>query len=294
MQPIFTRRNWAINTLIEFRQGSTIYDFCKYFEEPSDGWGKEHLEFKVNHLHDLFEGLKQELNQNIHTANKITVTTYFEELKQIIKSWGLDKVNKNEILEEAKDWNTKKNDEFLIEVSKKSIEYFNKPERTKYAHLEEYEYTSYGFLSMAIQTNKVINKNFFCIEDNPKLIDFKFIDKYLEILNKVTAVFNSSIAQELKLYDEGKILSDINSEKSFYEKAVEKIKNNRIITGILIGFLIYGGISEAIKNTKENKENLFGTDGLLNQKKVSKDSTDIIEKFKIDSTKIIDKNNKIK
>ena len=65
MQPIFPRRNWAINTLIEFRQGGVIYEFCKYFEEPEDGWEKEHLEFKVNHLFELFKGLKEELNQTI-------------------------------------------------------------------------------------------------------------------------------------------------------------------------------------------------------------------------------------
>ncbi len=86
MQPIFPRRNWAINTLIEFRQGNVIYDFCKYFEEPEDGWEKEHLEFKINHLTELFKGLKEEINQTIHTSNKLTVTTYFEELKWIGRS----------------------------------------------------------------------------------------------------------------------------------------------------------------------------------------------------------------
>jgi len=227
MQPIFPRRNWAINTLIEFRQGGVIYDFCKYFEEPEDGWEKEHLEFKINHLFELFKGLKEELNQTIHTSNKITITTYFEELKQIISGWNLDNVDSDEILEEIKDWNEKKYNDFLEEVEKKSTEYFNKPERTKYAHLEEYENTFYSPFSMGLKTTKVINKNFFCIEEKPKLIDIQYLDKYLKILTKVTNEFNSSISQELKLYDEGKIISDINAEKSFYEKTMEKIKNNK-------------------------------------------------------------------
>src|SRR5680860_474235 len=175
MQPIFPRRNWVINTLIEFRQGGVIYDFCKYFEEPEDGWEKEHLEFKVNHLYELFKGLKDEINQTIHTSNKLTITTYFEELKQIIDSWNLDKVNQNEILEEAKDWNYRKYVEFVDEVEKKSTEYFNKPERTKYAHLEEYESTFFHLFSRTTETNKVINKNFYCIEEKPKLIDVQFL-----------------------------------------------------------------------------------------------------------------------
>lgn len=286
MQPIFPRRNWAINTLIEFRQGGVIYDFCKYFEEPGDGWEKEHLEFQVSHLFELFKGLKEELNQTIHTSNKITITTYFEELKQTISSWNLNNVNSDEILEEVKDWNEKKYDEFLVEVEKKSTEHFNKPERTKYAHLEEYEKTSYSPFSMSLQTTKVVNKNFFCIEENPKLIDIQYLEKYLRILAKVTNEFNSSISQELKLYDDGKIISDINAEKSIYDKTLEKIKNNRIIAGILIGFLFYGGISETIKYTKENRENLFGNDGLINQKQ--KDSIKTDKNFQVESKELKD------
>lgn len=141
---------------------------------------------------------------------------------------------------------------------------------------------------MTVKTNKVINKNFFCVEEKPKLIDVQYLDKYQKILTKVTDEFNSSIAPELKLYNEGKIISDINAEKPFYEKAIDKIKNNKIIAGILIGFLIYGGISETIKYTKENRENLFGTDGLLNTKEIEKDSTDTIKKINSDSKKLND------
>lgn len=273
MQPIFPRKNWAINTLIEFRQGGVVYDFCKYFEEPEDGREKEHLEFQINHLSDLFKSLKDELNQTIHTSNKLTVTTYFEELKQIISNWNLNIVDSNEILDEVKDWNEKKYKEFTEEVEKKSAEYFNKPERTKYTHLEEYENTFYTPFTRGLQTTKVINKNFFCIEDKPKHIDIQYLDKYLKILTKVTDEFNSAISKELKLYDEGKIISELNVEKPFYEKILDKIKNNKIYAGIIIGFLIYGGISETIKYTKENRENLFGNDGLLNPKNNKPDST---------------------
>lgn len=81
MKPIFPRRNWAINTLIEFRNGKTIYDFCKYFEEPEDGWEKEHLEFKINHLHELFKGLKEEVNQTIHTSKQTYYYNLFRRAK---------------------------------------------------------------------------------------------------------------------------------------------------------------------------------------------------------------------
>lgn len=294
MQPIFTRKNWAINTLIEFRESKTIYEFTDYFgktEDQKTGWDEEHLEFQINHLYNLFEGLKEELNQTIHTSNALTVTTYFEELKLNIQSWNLDKIIKADFIEECKKWNAKKYSEFLEEVEKKETKFFNKPERTKYAHLEKYSSTNFSFFTGKSETTTVENKNFLCIEDKPKLIDLQYLDKYLKILSQITDKFNNTISQELNLYNSGKITAKIQAEKSNYDKAMSKIKNNKIIVGIIIGFLIYGGISEIIKRTKENKENLFGKDGLINNSTVVKDSTDSksnqnLYDMKTDSTKV--------
>lgn len=294
MQPIFPRKNLAINTLIGFRRGGTIFKFTDYFGKPEDeknGWEKEHLEWKINHLHGLIDSLKEELNQTIHTSNALTVTTFFEELKANIEDWNLDTVNENDFLEISKNWNKESYSVFLDKIEKKETEYFNKPERTKYRHLEKYENTYFSPFTMRSETSVIENKNFFCVEDKPELIDSEKLPKYLTILNDITNKFNNSIAQELKLYNEGKLTAQIESEKSTYDKLVERFKNNKIIAGILIGFLIYGGLSQLIQLTKDNKENLFGKDGLIktdtiqDQNKVEKANKTIIA----DSTKIENK-----
>ncbi|MFV8464170.1 hypothetical protein [Flavobacterium sp. LB1P62] len=270
MQPIFPRKNWALNTLIEFRKAPTIFEFTDYFqknENEENSWNKEHLEFQINHLINLFDGLKEETNQIIHTSNVLTVTTFFEEVIDNIDSWNLNKVEKEYFVEISKEWNNYKYKEFLEEIEKKENEYFNSSERAKYKHLEEYKTFRFSWLDRKSKEVTIINKNFYCVEEIPKLIDLKYLDKYLKILSEVTVKFNESISQELNLYREGKLISKSQSEKTYFEKISDKFKNNKLVAGILIGFVIYGGISTIIKLTKENQDNLYGKDGLLNNDK---------------------------
>jgi len=51
--------------------------------------------------------------------------------------------------------------------------------------------------------------------------------------------------------------------QTFYDKSIKWFKNNKIFTAVLILLIIYTGISEIIKQTNENKEYLFGRNGLL-------------------------------
>ncbi len=304
MKPLFPLKNWAINNLIEFKEGKSIYEFTSYFsrKETDDlyGWEKENLEFQLNHISDLFKNLKEETNQIMHTSNQLTITTFFEELKDNISENNLSEVNKDEILETVKQWNTIKYKEFLKEVNKKETEYFEKPERTKYSHLEKYSETAYSFLTMQLETYTKENKNFYCVETKPELIDSKYLDKYFNILERLTIEFNDSISKELKLYEQGKLLSNSKKE-SLYDNVLNKLKNNKMVVGILIGILIYGGISSIIKNTKENYDNLYGKDGMIKKennnsanKHLTKPTPIINKKTKSDTVKQKDslKNNK--
>jgi hypothetical protein len=270
MQPTFPRKNWALNTLIDFRKAPTIFEFTDYFqknENEENNWNKENLEFQVNHLINLFDGLKEETNQIMHTSNVLTVTTFFEEVINNIESWSLDKVEKEYFIEISREWNDSKYKEFLEEVEKKEKEYFNSPERIKYKHLEEYKTFQFSWLDRKSREVTIVNKNFFCVEEIPKLIDLKYLDKYLKILSEITNKFQKSISQELNLYQEGKLIPKLQLEKTYFEKISDKFKNNKLVAGVLIGFAIYGGISSIIKFTKENQDNLYGKNGLLNKAK---------------------------
>jgi Txe/YoeB family toxin of Txe-Axe toxin-antitoxin module len=266
MQPLFPRKNWAINTLIEFRSGKTLFEFTEYFRKTEDeinSWDIEHLEFQISHLNDLFDGLKDEMNQIIHTSNSITITKFFEELKSSIISFNLNTVNEEYFWEIAEKWNKTKYENFLEELEKKELEFFDKPERIKYKHLEKYRTSAFNVFTSRVETLTIENKNFFCIEEKPKLIDLEHLDKYLSTLKKLTLKFNNVLNSELKLYEEGKLIISPIVQATTYDKLISSFKNNKVIVGILIGFIIYGGLSNLIKLTKENKENLFGKDGLI-------------------------------
>lgn len=61
-----------------------------------------------------------------------------------------------------------------------------------------------------------------------------------------------------------------------YDKSIKKFKNSKIFVAFLIILSIYGGVTEIIKKTYENKENLFGENGLL-KKNDTVNSSQILE-----------------
>jgi len=252
MKPTFPRKNLAINNLIEFRSGSVIYDFTTYFKEkdPND---KKHLEFKVEHLHTLFELLEEEISQVIHTSNNKTITILFEELIANIEDFNLLTVDRQEFINKCNSWNEKKYSEFIKEVENDTNEYFDKPERKKYKHLEKYEtYVPKFFDMMNLEKTTVTNKNFYCIEKTPRLIDIQFLDSYLKILEELTDNFEAMVKSHIKLYREGKLI-DV-SQKNLFERVKDKALNNKIIVGILIGMAILKGCDEIVKIANSNKE----------------------------------------
>lgn len=56
---------------------------------------------------------------------------------------------------------------------------------------------------------------------------------------------------------------NVKKEETFYDKVINRFKNNVLITILLVCVLLYSGITELIKNTKENHDNLFGENGLI-------------------------------
>ncbi|UTN04963.1 hypothetical protein L0669_03460 [Flavobacterium bizetiae] len=274
----------AINTFIEFREAKTIFEFTDYIRRPADekgGWEKENLEFQLNHLQNLFEYLNEEINQIIHTSNDKTINFFFEELKSEIKYFDLSKVDKDYFKSISITYNNTIYEDFMLRITEKENSYFDQPERKKYKHLEKYSRTSYGYFSRKMETYEEENKNFYCVEEIPKLIDFEFLERYLEILERITEKFNESVCKEINLYDQGKLSTKTDSTKLFYDKIVEKFKNNKIAAILILLFVLYVAGSQILKLTIENKQNI--------NKLILKDSNEIkkssLTKMKIDSTK---------
>lgn len=293
MRPIFPRKNLALNQLIEFREGKNIFDFTDYIRRPEEergGWEKENLEFQYNHVIELFELLRDEINQTIHTSNSKTIIAFFEELKNDIEQNNLLNTEKIHFEEVAKNWNNKTYQEFLEKIALKEKSYFEQPERN-YKHLEKYNKTIWSWLTHKTETYIEENKNFYCVEEIPELIDLSVLDKYLKILSHITEKFESAINPELKLYNEGKVVSFEDSESN-YDKTIRVIKNNKFVVAILLLFVLYGGISSIIKDTKENKENikeLFPIDsGSVKKKNIENSNNQ-----KQDSTKTVKTKKKI-
>lgn len=284
MKLTFTRKNMAINTFVDFREATTIFEFTDYIRRPEDekgGWEKENLEFQLNHLQNLFEYLNEEINQIIHTSNDKTINFFFEELKSEIKCFNLSTVDKEYFKNISLAYNRATYEDFVTKVTEKENAYFDQPERKKYKHLEKYARTSYGYFSRKMETYEEKNKNFYCIEEIPKLIDLKILDRYIEILERLTDKFNESTFKEISLYDQGKLSSKTDSSMVYYNKLVEKFKNNKLVAILIILFVLYVAVSQVLQLTIDNKKN-YDSLILKDSIKVKKDS---LKKAEIDSSK---------
>lgn len=291
MQLTFPRKNLALNNLIDFRNASTIYEFTDYLSKPEeerDSWKKENLQFNLNTLEMLFEGLNEEINQVIHTSNDKTINMFFETLKEEINSLRLQQVDRGYFIQICREWNENKYSAFIEEVSKKEEQYFSLPERTKYAHLEKYSYSYYGFLTNRMESSENENHNFYCVEIKPELIDLSYVNRYLEILERVTEKFNESVSKEITLYDDNKLAgANVENPQSFYDKSVETIKSNKIVAIVLFLFVLYAGVSEVIKLTKENKEVIDSINGDDKTSHYEKPTSDLIT-IKMDQISAVD------
>lgn len=210
MQLIFPFKNLAINNLSHFFDEEIIKEFVRY-KSDKENLMNDSFENKISNYKALVPNLENELLQIINTTNQDTIDAYFRELTQnfgyIMNLLKIEHFNENikEINEEA----LKKHHE-LVKINSK--EYFEKEERIKYNHLEQYETVEYsgGFpFSNNLESKKVTktNYNFYCVEERPDLIPIESIDDYFNFITELSNELISTISKYGKLWIEDKIKS---------------------------------------------------------------------------------------
>ena len=150
-------------------------------------------------------------------------------------------VDPNAIREGLIESNSNRYEKFLEKIELRIKDYFDKEERTKYNHLEQYETHDFGLFGLGVlsrtdtkklaiptETKKVkkVNYNFYCIDDNPGLIDLAFFDDYLELITKLTAEFEKVANRYIERFDRDEIVA---SEENFYDKAIVYVEGHHDI-----------------------------------------------------------------
>lgn len=139
----------------------------------------------------------------------------------------------------------------------------------KYQHLEKYEGTVFNLPTLRSVKSVLTNYNIYCINEKPDQINPAYLDHFLDILRGLTDKFKMAYENELRLYEEGKVLQ-AKKDDTFYDKLLTGLKNNKPAAVIGFIFLLYIGITQFIASTKENRDNIWGKDGLIGEDSTSR------------------------
>ena len=227
MNLTFPFRNITTNSLWGFRENTFLdHYFVEYKQSENENY-KDIVKMNIQSYLDFLPNFENEILQIINTSNQPTIKHYFTSLKEDCE-WLLN-IDREEVRKEIEERNKEKYESFLEKVEKKSKEYFSKEERTKYAHLEEYETYAFSFMSLGLDTSKKVkrtNYNFYCIEEKAELIDLNFLDEYIELLTKLTLEFEKIANKYTEKFDNGEIVA---KEENFYEKSVVYVEGQHDI-----------------------------------------------------------------
>lgn len=227
----FPFKNLTINRLWDFRGNTFLDHYFVEFKQSENQNYKDIVKMNLQSYLNLLPNFENEILQIINTSNQPTIKHYFTALKKDCE-WLLE-VDKEKIEAKLQERNKEKYAQFLEKVQKKSDEYFLKEERKKYAHLEEYEAYGFNIGTFGLDTSKKIKKtnyNFYCIEEKSELIDLKYLDSYVKLLDSFTEAFAKIANKYINQFDDGKIVA---KEENFYDKAVIYVEGQHDIDLIL-------------------------------------------------------------
>jgi len=134
-------------------------------------------------------------------------------------------------------------------------------------------------MNVATNSQEIISKNW-----KDGLWDFKALMK--NIRREIIMLIENPVLTPTLSAMSGQ--SEKENEHTYYDKALQKFKNNKVIAIILIAVLIYVGISQLIQLTKENKENLHDLQSTdTSSAHYAKPSKELL-KLKIDNVAAVD------
>jgi hypothetical protein len=231
MERIFPFKNLTVNTLWDFMKNDFIDHYFWEFKTNNSETYKEFVEGDIRRFRDSLADFENEILQIVNTTNQETIDFYFGQLKGNVER--IKQIDKSELLGYLTSYNDKIYDLFLEKVEREAEKYFKEEERTKYKNLEEYETDYFGGGLLLAHRDfrdrkkiKVVNHNFYCIEEIPELVDFKYFDDYYNLVNSLSAEFLSIADKFISLYDQGKVKADV---EKFFNKAVIYVEGDHDI-----------------------------------------------------------------
>jgi len=247
MNPNFPKTANALKLTLEFYNIWKIKNYFEWFNNPS---AHTYLKDWVEAILYQHEKMEDEIQQTIHTTNANTQTFLFENLKEWLDDYRIKSVDPQFFLLLIDDYNEKAYKDFDLLVEN-AVEKFMQSPNFYREHLEEYEVESkpnalMGGLYAPFKKTKKINYKFYCITESPDLIDLAYLDRYLDLVNKIIGNFKRIVSKYVKLYDEGKIFESSSTRiapakptKNYLSLLAESNENKKLKVNLTVPQLAF-------------------------------------------------------
>jgi len=218
MDLVFPFKNIAVNSFLKFvQEREHISDFI-LTQKGEYPYSDNYFLGQVRSYKNNIPNYENELLQIINTTNQESIDTYFAELKDNIEYIQME-IELKEINAKVDRWNQESMIVFNENVERNSKVYFESEDR-KRGHLEEYEAVDYGgILGLTFHKNpiriKKINYNYYCVEEQPGLIDESFCDDYQKFVSDLADSIIEFANFYLSKYNAGDIKSNYKESQLF-------------------------------------------------------------------------------
>ncbi len=193
--------------LFSFFEKEAVHQFVE--SKSGSDFDRRFFYRKVEFFKDSLPDFESEILQIINTTNQDTIDTYFNELKNILTHLQ-SQINSENFNSSISAWNEEEIEAYNKLVKDKENEYFQREERARYKHLEKYEvgfpniYPSTSIFGNSY-TKKVTNYNFYCIEEESKVISAEYAEEYYKLVKELASEYIATTAKYDIPWSEGNI-----------------------------------------------------------------------------------------
>lgn len=275
MQPQFYQIGQAIREMLAYYDIGRIKSDMDYLAGTSRISSNPPIEESwYNLMFELHARMEAEINQVIHTCNQNTQVFLFETLKEWLNDYRIKEVNINAIYYEIDTYNERAYADFALSIEEKVKIFRSTLDFINRKHKEEYEVETTGGLIGLIKgysrpfLTKRINYSYYCITENPDLIDESYLPQYVKRVSKLIDNFKSIVSKYVTFYDAAKIvpsttiiieqknLSANNSDQLLpaTDSQQRKLKINLTVKQLAYLFRLFKDVKPDIIETKTNAE----------------------------------------
>ena len=209
MELTFPFRNITLNSLLDFFNEEHVRNYLQA-REDIDEFDESYFAKQIEFYKDYLPNFDNEIQQICEISNQETIDFLFEELSSDINLIK-ETFTKEELLARIKQWNDIELKRYEESVASKVEQFFKQPNR-KLKNLEEYEpiFSEQYLLVVPIgekTKSKVINHNFYCIEETPKIIDETIVDDYFKRVKELAKLYIETASQYGRRWEKGEIKS---------------------------------------------------------------------------------------